>query len=79
MPKKALKWEQGFLIRSSMPSINEIKAALQALPRGQLTAISRETGIDQGTLSKYRHHDRTFNYDTGCRIVEALRERGFLE
>lgn len=41
-------------MQTDIPSIQQIQAVLQALPKGELTRISRESGVPFGTLWKVR-------------------------
>lgn len=45
---------QDMRMQTEIPSIQQIQAVLQALPKGELTRISRDSGVPFGTLWKVR-------------------------
>jgi len=62
----------------SMPTMNDIRSALEAIPRGGLTTLARETGFTTSVISAWKKGTRGISYENALRLIPELRRKGLL-
>lgn len=72
--------KQGVLFESmNMPSLENIREALDRAPRGTSKDIAKAIGASRQQLSMWKNGAVALSYARGLQIVSELRQRGLLE